>query len=285
MQNKKNHVPVNLVYEFEDNVIGSKGVMNLITGHVSGGDVIDQLPDLIRKYLYIDGDEGVQYPLDVDCMTSLALLGRARRVTEYMTLGAEPKFRTKLELTDLEEPVLCVKTGEVELPDDIASRSSFAERMNEVSAQAILSAALSRYLYCSEGRDPQSLYDAILYEDKAAIDALKICPRTQFEGMSFDEVSRSVGESMDMMRKATSEIAREASSIIHSTRPRVLVVVNGGVADYLCDEGVDVAIFDYDNYRAGAQYELPQRFDGLAKKALLPFGEQDQPKKKHGFRC
>lgn len=33
-------------------------------------------------------------------------------------------------------------------------------------------------------------------------------------------------------------------------RPRVLVIVSGGVAEFVADTGVEVAVFDWDNYRA-----------------------------------
>jgi len=46
---------------------------------------------------------------------------------------------------------------------------------------------------------------------------------------------------------------------------RVLVVVEGGVASYNCDAGVDVAIFDRDNFEAGdADLRLPAHFADLA---------------------
>lgn len=32
--------------------------------------------------------------------------------------------------------------------------------------------------------------------------------------------------------------------------PKVLIVVSGGVADYISDPGVEVEIFDWDNYKA-----------------------------------
>lgn len=51
---------------------------------------------------------------------------------------------------------------------------------------------------------------------------------------------------------------------------RVLVVVNGGVADYVSDDGIDVHVFDFDNYRddpAGTE-KVPAEFADLA----APFG-------------
>ena len=46
---------------------------------------------------------------------------------------------------------------------------------------------------------------------------------------------------------------------------RVLVVVEGGVASYKGDAGVDVAIFDRDNFEAGdADLRVPAHFADLA---------------------
>lgn len=51
--------------------------------------------------------------------------------------------------------------------------------------------------------------------------------------------------------------------------PRALVVVSGGVASSVHDEGVDVEVFDWDNYNADPQRSggVPLRFADLA----LPF--------------
>lgn len=43
-------------------------------------------------------------------------------------------------------------------------------------------------------------------------------------------------------------------------KPRVLIQVYGGVADYICDEGVDVELIDYDNE---PDAEIPERFRDL----------------------
>lgn len=49
---------------------------------------------------------------------------------------------------------------------------------------------------------------------------------------------------------------------------RVLVSVKGGVADAVWDEGVDVEIFDWDNYEAGDKQGVQSTFADLA----APFG-------------
>lgn len=43
-------------------------------------------------------------------------------------------------------------------------------------------------------------------------------------------------------------------------RPRVVIIVRGGVAEYLKDEGVDVILVDYDNQ---PDFELPTKYQDL----------------------
>lgn len=54
--------------------------------------------------------------------------------------------------------------------------------------------------------------------------------------------------------------------------PRVLITVNGGVADYICDEGVDIEVFDFDNYNADRDHTslVPAHFSDLAKHVGAP---------------
>lgn len=56
---------------------------------------------------------------------------------------------------------------------------------------------------------------------------------------------------------------------------RCLVIVSGGVADYVHDEGVEVELFDWDNYRAEtaegrAEMHVPAHFADLAQPAGVP---------------
>ncbi len=56
---------------------------------------------------------------------------------------------------------------------------------------------------------------------------------------------------------------------------RCLVIVSGGVADYVCDEGVAVELFDWDNYRVEspegqAEMRVPASFMDLALPAGVP---------------
>lgn len=60
--------------------------------------------------------------------------------------------------------------------------------------------------------------------------------------------------------------------------PRVLVVVNGGIADPVCDEGVDVEVFDWDNYRDDPEGAgpVPSHFRDLAEPIDVPVEEAEE---------
>ena len=54
--------------------------------------------------------------------------------------------------------------------------------------------------------------------------------------------------------------------------PRCLVMVSGGVADYVSDPGVDVEVFDWDNYRAESDLgRLEMRLQPHFKDLAGPF--------------
>lgn len=57
--------------------------------------------------------------------------------------------------------------------------------------------------------------------------------------------------------------------------PRVLVIVQGGIADYTCDKGVEVQIFDWDNYRADPidTEGVPEHFRDLVEGTNIPVGD------------
>lgn len=56
------------------------------------------------------------------------------------------------------------------------------------------------------------------------------------------------------------------------TNKRCLIVVSGGIADYVCDDGVDVEIFDWDNYNDDPEGvdTLPSHFKDLAQPLGIP---------------
>jgi hypothetical protein len=60
---------------------------------------------------------------------------------------------------------------------------------------------------------------------------------------------------------------------------RVLVIVSGGVADPISDTGLDVEVFDWDNYNADPDGTggVPERFADLAQQSGVPVGEATAP--------
>ena len=65
--------------------------------------------------------------------------------------------------------------------------------------------------------------------------------------------------------------------------PRVLVSVAGGVADYVCDEGVDVVVFDHDNFKddpTGTD-KVPLSFRDLADPLRIPVVGEAEEKVQH----
>lgn len=57
-----------------------------------------------------------------------------------------------------------------------------------------------------------------------------------------------------------------------SAKPRVLIVVKGGVADFVADEGIDVVIFDWDDYKDAPELTAmpPSEFVDLAAQFSIP---------------
>lgn len=57
------------------------------------------------------------------------------------------------------------------------------------------------------------------------------------------------------------------------TKPRVLVIVSGGIADYVADD-VDVEVFDWDNYKDDPRHTdgAPEHFRDLAEPCNVPIG-------------
>jgi hypothetical protein len=60
-------------------------------------------------------------------------------------------------------------------------------------------------------------------------------------------------------------------------KPRVLVVVKGGIAEPICDREVDVEVFDWDNYHADPDETsgVPEHFADLAEPARIPVEDAD----------
>lgn len=65
--------------------------------------------------------------------------------------------------------------------------------------------------------------------------------------------------------------------------PRVLVAVSGGIADPVYDEGVDVEVFDWDNYKDDPEGTggVPVHFADLAEPCNIPV---ERPQQKSRLR-
>lgn len=83
--------------------------------------------------------------------------------------------------------------------------------------------------------------------------------------------------------KATKRVEREAGTIkidrsvrVAGGSPRVLVVVKGGIADPVYDEGVDVEVFDWDNYKDCPEETggVPAHFADLADPIDVPVDQE-----------
>lgn len=59
---------------------------------------------------------------------------------------------------------------------------------------------------------------------------------------------------------------------VSNPRPRVLIVVSGGVADFVADDGIDVVIFDWDDYESAPDITAkpPKHFEDLAVRCDIP---------------
>lgn len=90
----------------------------------------------------------------------------------------------------------------------------------------------------------------------------------------------SLDEFLGMLDSARTQLSDLMSSLVvddlgndpgGNVNPRVLITVKGGVADYIADRGVDVEIFDRDNFEAGDfNLAVPSHFADLAKQADVP---------------
>lgn len=65
------------------------------------------------------------------------------------------------------------------------------------------------------------------------------------------------------------------SGVDVASKPRVLITVDGGIADYVCDPGLEVEIFDRDNYKTDPEETgpVPAHFRDLAEPLDIPVEE------------
>lgn len=68
------------------------------------------------------------------------------------------------------------------------------------------------------------------------------------------------------------------SGVEVTSNPRVLIIVSGGVSDYVCDDGVDVETFDWDNYKVAPEETGPvsAHFKDLAEPLGIPVEDLEQ---------
>lgn len=110
------------------------------------------------------------------------------------------------------------------------------------------------------------------------------------EHVSPEEISELVGVMIDIgradavstlddlddcggdVRLAQMAVAIAVGDPVVARKPRVLVVVDGGVAYPTCDPGADVEVFDWDNYRDDPEGTggVPRHFADLAELAHVP---------------
>ena len=67
------------------------------------------------------------------------------------------------------------------------------------------------------------------------------------------------------------------SAPVVQTQPRVLVIVSGGIADPVYDNGIDVEVFDWDNYndeKDENKQGVPAHFADLAKPCNVPVEQE-----------
>ncbi len=105
--------------------------------------------------------------------------------------------------------------------------------------------------------------------------------RKTIETNQGDVVGAEMAASLDFMSIVACPVHPEAGEsdqvvpLSATAVNRCLVIVSGGVADYVHDEGVEVELFDWDNYRAEtaegrAEMHVPAHFVDLAQPAGVP---------------
>ena len=53
-------------------------------------------------------------------------------------------------------------------------------------------------------------------------------------------------------------------------KKKILITVSGGVVDYMVEEGIEICVFDFDNYDAGDKIIVPKEFAELADYMGIP---------------
>ena len=111
--------------------------------------------------------------------------------------------------------------------------------------------------------------------DMADADVARVVEQLLDQGLVLagDEVAAShvIPGDLDI---ADAKLATELSisSVEVVAKPRVLITVSGGVADHVCDDGVDVETFDWDNFNYDPEVtdRAPAHFRDLAEPLGIP---------------
>lgn len=88
-------------------------------------------------------------------------------------------------------------------------------------------------------------------------------------------IDTGLSDAEDTVKKGEGDVENSELAIsleIHSPKPlkaRCLVTVSDGVSDYVCDDDVEVQVFDFDDYKIDPAHKprLPAHFADLARSA------------------
>lgn len=131
-----------------------------------------------------------------------------------------------------------------------------------------------------EGDDPDAFLEA-----RSDLDALNVSENDFW----FSAHLKHADVEVTSERQRISELkewfgVKDVAKPSDAKTPRVLVIVNGGIAAPVFDDGVDVEIFDWDNYNDDPKGTggVPEHFADLAEPIGIPVGEApastNQPK-------
>ena len=96
----------------------------------------------------------------------------------------------------------------------------------------------------------------------------------------YEKAARQYNELAELMARPKAEPAEQQEALAmtdQDSKPRVLVVVKGGIADPVYDEGVHVEVFDWDNYNDDPEGTggVPPGFADLATPSGIPVEKSD----------
>lgn len=265
--NRQNIIDVTFISKWEEGEIKTKAKLDVSTGHVFDIDSVESAYEcLIGEFITIEGDildyrypVKVEYPVETTnneyFVTNPVLLSRIQRLQNSNTApdaDSKPYLDWRIELTAMTD-------------------------------------ALEEFLIDVNYKDPKSQFEAIMQENEEAMELFGVKTCEIYNACSVKTLGDMVAAAFEANKDSLTAIANLAMDITAIKRlamavadggtqkpqflyqPRVLVTVNGGVAEYIADDTVDVHVFDFDNYnketdegRAGMA--VPARFRDLAVK-------------------